>query len=62
MFSEVIWRKIDAWLDITEIFQVCMVSGEFSVVKRAKWRTVKTDGLILPPSKFYMSKLPFVQT
>lgn len=39
-----------------------MVSGEFSVVKRAKWRNVKIDGLILPPSKFYMSKLSFIQT
>lgn len=62
MFSEESWRKTDAWLDITEIFQACMVSGEFSAVKRAKWRNVKTNGLILPPSKFHMSKLSFIQT
>lgn len=39
-----------------------MVSGEFSVVKKAKWRNVKADGLILPPSKFYISKFSFIQT
>lgn len=61
MLSEVSWRKIDAWLDITEIVQVCMVSGEFSIVERAKLRTVKTDGPILPPTKFRMSKLSFTQ-
>lgn len=62
MSSEESWRKIDAWLDITEIFQACTVSGEFSIVKRAKWRNVETDGLIVPPSKFYMSKFSFIQT
>lgn len=31
MFSEVTWRKVDAQLDITRIFQLCMVSGEFIV-------------------------------
>lgn len=61
MLSEENWRKTDIWLDMTEIFQVCIVSGKFSVVKRAKWRNVKTDDLILPPSKCYISKLCFIQ-
>lgn len=57
-----IWRKTAAWLDITKIFQVCLVSGEFNVVEVAKLRTVKSDGLILPPTKFCISKLSFIQT
>ena len=62
MFSKIISRKIDAWLDVTEIFQVCIVSGEFSVVEGTKQSTVKADGLLLPPTKFCMSKLSFIQS